>query len=57
MASNTSYLGVYRVASALPCFIRASFVTGKRLAILVSDLGYKDSTLLCSCLVDLIYYG
>jgi hypothetical protein len=57
MASNTSYLGVYRVASALPCFIHASFVTCKCSAILVLDLGYKGSTFLCSCLVDPICYG
>jgi hypothetical protein len=57
MASNTSYLGVYRLTSALSCFIHASFVTCKRLAVLVPDLGCKGSTLLCSRLVDLICYG
>jgi hypothetical protein len=57
MASNTSYLGVCRVASALSCFIHASFVTYKRLAILVLDLECKGSTLLYSCLVDPICYG
>jgi hypothetical protein len=48
MANNTSYLGIYRVASALSCFIHASFVICKHLAILVPDLGCKGSTLLCS---------
>jgi hypothetical protein len=46
MASNTSYLSVYRVASALSCCIHASFVTCERLAVLVPDLGYEGSTLL-----------
>jgi hypothetical protein len=57
MASNTSYLGVYRVASAFPCFIYALLVTCKRSVVIVPDLGYKDSILLCSCLVDPICYG
>jgi hypothetical protein len=33
------------------------FVTCKCLAVTVLDLGYKDSTLLYSCLVDPICYG
>jgi hypothetical protein len=57
MASNTSYPGVYRVASALSCFFRASSVICKRLAVLVPDLGCKGSTLLYFCLVDPICYG
>jgi hypothetical protein len=53
MASSTSYLSVYRVASALSCCIYVSFVTcEQRLAILVPGLGYEGSTLLCSWLVD-----
>jgi hypothetical protein len=47
MVSNTSYLGVYRVASALLCCIHASFVYCERLAILVPDLGCEGSALLC----------
>jgi hypothetical protein len=43
MASNTSYPGVYRVASALSCFFRASFVICKHLAVLVPDLGCKGA--------------
>jgi hypothetical protein len=57
MASNTSYLRVYRVASALPCFNCALLVTCKRPAAPVFDFGYKGSVLLRSCLVDPIYYG
>jgi hypothetical protein len=57
MASNTSYLGVYRVASALSCVNYALLVSCKRLAVHVLDLGYKGSALLCTCLVDLICYG
>jgi hypothetical protein len=48
MASYTSYLGVYRVVSALSWFIHASFVTCERLAVLVPDLECEGSTLLCS---------
>jgi hypothetical protein len=57
MASNTSYVGVYRVALALPCSICASFVTCKRSVVLVLDLERKGSTLLYSHLVDPICYG
>jgi hypothetical protein len=57
MASNTSYLYVYRVASDLPCFNRALFVTCKRSAVIVPDLGCKGSILLYFCLVDPICYG
>jgi hypothetical protein len=57
MASNTSYLSIYRVASALPCVNCALFVTCKRPAAHVLDLGYKGSALLHTCLVDPIYYG
>jgi hypothetical protein len=57
MVSSTSYLNVYGVASALSCFIHASFVTCTRSAVPVPGLGYKGSTLLCSCLVDPISYG
>jgi hypothetical protein len=56
-ASSTSYLNIYRVASVFSCLIHALFGTYKRLAVPVPDLGYKDSTLLCSCLVDPICYG
>jgi hypothetical protein len=55
--SSTSYLDVYRVASALPCFNRALLVVYERPAVLVFDLGYRGGALLCSHLVDLIYYG
>jgi hypothetical protein len=48
MASNTSYLSIYRVAYALSCCIHASFVTCECLAVLVPNLGYEGSTLLCS---------
>jgi hypothetical protein len=48
MASNTSYLSVHRAASALLCYVHASFVTCERLAILVSDFVCEGSTLLCS---------
>jgi hypothetical protein len=47
MASNTSYLSVYRVASALSCCIHTSFVTYERLAIFVPNLECEGSTLLC----------
>jgi hypothetical protein len=47
MTSKTSYLDVYRVALALPCFNGASFVTCKRSVVIVPDLGYKGSVLLC----------
>jgi hypothetical protein len=47
MVSNTSYLSVYRVASALLYCVHASFVTCKRLGVLVPDLRYEGSTLLC----------
>jgi hypothetical protein len=57
MTSNTCYLSVYRVASALPCFNCASLVAYKRLAAPVFDFGYEGSALLYSYLVDLIYYG
>jgi hypothetical protein len=57
MASNTSYLGGYRVASALPCSIFASFITCKHSVVLVLNLERKGSTLLCSHLVDPICYG
>jgi hypothetical protein len=57
MASNTSYLGIYRVASALSCVNCALLVSCKRPAIHVLDLGYKGSALLCTCLVVPIYYG
>jgi hypothetical protein len=57
MASNTSYLGVYRVASALSCVNYALLGSCKRLAVHVLDLRYKGSTFLCTCLVDLICYG
>jgi hypothetical protein len=57
MMSSTSYFNVYRVTSVLSRLIHASFVTCKHLAIPVPDLGYKDSALLCSCLVDPICYG
>jgi hypothetical protein len=57
MVSSTSYLNVYRVASAPPCFNRASFVTCKRAAVIVPDLGCKGSILLCFRLVDPICYG
>jgi hypothetical protein len=57
MASNTSYLGVYRVASALSCVNYALLVSCKRLAVRVFDLGYKGSVLLYTCLVDLICYS
>jgi hypothetical protein len=46
MASNTSYLSVYKVASALLYCVHASFVTCKCSAVLVFDLGYEGSTLL-----------
>jgi hypothetical protein len=39
MASSTSYLSVYKVAS---------FVTYECLAVLVPNLGYEGSTLFCS---------
>jgi hypothetical protein len=57
MVSNTSYLDVYRVASALSCVNYALLVSCKRLVVHVLDLGYKGSTLLCTYLVDLICYG
>jgi hypothetical protein len=57
MASNTSYLGVYRVASALSCVNYALLVSCKRLSVHVLDLGYKGSALLCNCSVDLICYS
>jgi hypothetical protein len=57
MMSSTSYLDVYRVASALPCFNRALQVIYERPAILVFNLEYRDGVLLCSHLVDLICYG
>jgi hypothetical protein len=47
MASDTSYLSIYRVASALLCYIQASFVTCEHLAILVPNLRGEGSTLLC----------
>jgi hypothetical protein len=56
MASNTSYLSVYRVASALPCFNYALLVTCKCLATPVFDFGYKGSASLRSYLVDPICY-
>jgi hypothetical protein len=54
MMSSTSYLDVYRVASALPYFNHALLVIYERVAVLVLDLGYRDGALLCSHLVDLI---
>jgi hypothetical protein len=57
MASNTSYLSVYRVASAFSCVSCALLVTCKRSATHVLDLGYKGSALLRTCLVDPICYG
>jgi hypothetical protein len=57
MTSNTSYFSVYRVASALSCVNCALLVTCKRPAAHVLGLGYKGGALLCSCLVDPIYYG
>jgi hypothetical protein len=57
MASNTSYLGVYTVASALSCVNYASLVSYKCLAVRVFDLRYKGSVLLSTYLVDLICYG
>jgi hypothetical protein len=56
MVSGTSYLSVYRVASALLYFNHALLVTCKRPAILVLDFGYKGSALLYFCLVDPICY-
>jgi hypothetical protein len=57
MMSSTSYLDVYREASALPCFNRALLIIYERPAVLVLDLGYRDSALICSHLVDLMCYG
>jgi hypothetical protein len=57
MASNTSYVGVYRVASALSCVNCALFISCKRPAVHVLDLGYKGSALLCTYVVDPICYG
>jgi hypothetical protein len=57
MVSNTSYLGIYRVASALPCVNCALLVSCKRPVVHVLDLGYKGSALLRTYLVDPIYYG
>jgi hypothetical protein len=57
MTSNTSYLSVYRVASAFSYYIHALFVTRERLAIFIPDLGHEGSTLLCFRLVDPICYG
>jgi hypothetical protein len=57
MTSSTSYFNIYRVASVLSRLIHASFVTCKRLVVPVPDLEFKDGALLCSCLVDPIYYG
>jgi hypothetical protein len=56
MTSSTSYLDVYRVALALPCFNHALLVIYERPAVLVFNLGYRDGVLLCSHLVDLICY-
>jgi hypothetical protein len=52
MASNTSYLSIYRVASALSCVNCALLVTCKRPAAHVLGLRYKGGALLRSCLVD-----
>jgi hypothetical protein len=57
MMSSTSYIDVYRVTLALPCFNCALLVICERLAVLVFDLEYRDGALLYSCLVDLICYG
>jgi hypothetical protein len=57
MTSNSSYLAVYKVASAHSYINYALLVSCKRLAVHVLDLGYKGSALLCTCLVDLICYG
>jgi hypothetical protein len=57
MTSNITYLGIYRVASALACVNFALFVSCKCPAVHVLDLGYKGSALLCTCLVDPICYG
>jgi hypothetical protein len=46
MASNISYLNVYRDASTFSYYIHALLVTCKRSAILVPDLGCKGGTLL-----------
>jgi hypothetical protein len=56
MVSNTSYLGIYRVASALPCVNCALLVSCKRPVVHVLDLGYKGSALLRTYLVDPICY-
>jgi hypothetical protein len=45
IVSNTSCLNVYRVTLVLLCFNRASFVTYKRSAVVVSDLGCEGSLL------------
>jgi hypothetical protein len=46
MVSNTSFLSVYRVASALSCCIRTWFVAYECLAVFVPNLEYKGNTLL-----------
>jgi hypothetical protein len=55
--SSTSYLDIYRVASAPSCFNRALLVIYERPAALVFNLEYRDGALLYSHLVDLIYDG
>jgi hypothetical protein len=47
MASNISYLSVYRISSASLYCVHALFVAYERLAVLVPDLGCEGSTLLC----------